>query len=319
MPGGQVAGHVPVTQSLPPWEGKLPQLVCRDVLALGCLSFTVLASSWVLKRPFRVCNTEQWLCVLVAVWWSVASLGVGQGAPQRAEHRFHSLQGRGSWERGAHEVLWSGSREPQVGWPAMWGPPIGGLTHHLTPPQEKRLSTESGLSADSHLSASTASQGEPEGLLAEEEEPSQQESTPTSQEEVTEETYEEVRLAVKAACPGVGPPPPAPPPSQAGCCQDRSRCRRAPQVCSFLCGAQQEPCCPRQGRGPGDEGLHPMARFGMGPALPHPSPPHIPLLGCSQPPRDLYRGPDGHPSTRLLRVQRTGWAELPGPPIPTLL
>ncbi|XP_033275875.1 protein scribble homolog isoform X15 [Orcinus orca] len=63
--------------------------------------------------------------------------------------------------------------------------------------EEKRLSTESGLSADSHLSASTASQGEPEGPLAEVEEPSQQESTPTSQEEVTEEIYEEptVRFA----------------------------------------------------------------------------------------------------------------------------
>ncbi|XP_024596793.1 LOW QUALITY PROTEIN: protein scribble homolog [Neophocaena asiaeorientalis asiaeorientalis] len=72
--------------------------------------------------------------------------------------------------------------------------------HSPSPPpseEEKRLSTESGLSADLHLSASTASQGEPEGLLAEEEEPSQQESTPTSQEEVTEETYEEptVRFA----------------------------------------------------------------------------------------------------------------------------
>ncbi|XP_032465918.1 protein scribble homolog isoform X14 [Phocoena sinus] len=72
--------------------------------------------------------------------------------------------------------------------------------HSPSPPpseEEKRLSAESGLSADSHLSASTASQGEPEGLLAEEEEPSQQESTPTSQEEVTEETYEEptVRFA----------------------------------------------------------------------------------------------------------------------------
>ncbi|XP_059983628.1 protein scribble homolog isoform X11 [Lagenorhynchus albirostris] len=72
--------------------------------------------------------------------------------------------------------------------------------HSPSPPpseEEKRLSTESGLSADSHLSASTASQGEPEGPLAEVEEPSQQESTPTSQEEVTEEIYEEptVRFA----------------------------------------------------------------------------------------------------------------------------
>ncbi|XP_057387791.1 protein scribble homolog isoform X4 [Balaenoptera acutorostrata] len=63
--------------------------------------------------------------------------------------------------------------------------------------EEKRLSTESGLSADSHLSASTASQGEPEGPLAEVAGPSQQESTPTTQEEVVEEIYEEptVRFA----------------------------------------------------------------------------------------------------------------------------
>ncbi|XP_040117554.1 protein scribble homolog isoform X11 [Oryx dammah] len=63
--------------------------------------------------------------------------------------------------------------------------------------EEKRLSTESGLSADSHLSASTASQGEPEGPLAEEEGLSQQEPVPATQEEVMEETYEEptVRFA----------------------------------------------------------------------------------------------------------------------------
>ncbi|XP_040117552.1 protein scribble homolog isoform X9 [Oryx dammah] len=58
--------------------------------------------------------------------------------------------------------------------------------------EEKRLSTESGLSADSHLSASTASQGEPEGPLAEEEGLSQQEPVPATQEEVMEETYEEI-------------------------------------------------------------------------------------------------------------------------------
>ncbi|XP_061294049.1 protein scribble homolog isoform X5 [Bos javanicus] len=63
--------------------------------------------------------------------------------------------------------------------------------------EEKRLSTESGLSADSHLSAGTASQGEPEGPLAEEEGLSQQEPMPATQEEVMEETYEEptVRFA----------------------------------------------------------------------------------------------------------------------------
>ncbi|XP_069455654.1 protein scribble homolog isoform X15 [Ovis canadensis] len=58
--------------------------------------------------------------------------------------------------------------------------------------EEKRLSTESGLSADSHLSAGTASQGEPEGPLAEEEGLSQQEPVPATQEEVMEETYEEL-------------------------------------------------------------------------------------------------------------------------------
>ncbi|XP_052507514.1 protein scribble homolog isoform X2 [Budorcas taxicolor] len=63
--------------------------------------------------------------------------------------------------------------------------------------EEKRLSTESGLSADSHLSAGTASQGEPEGPLAEEEGLSQQEPVPATQEEIMEETYEEptVRFA----------------------------------------------------------------------------------------------------------------------------
>ncbi|KAB0363972.1 hypothetical protein FD754_008128 [Muntiacus muntjak] len=64
--------------------------------------------------------------------------------------------------------------------------------------EEKRLSIESGLSADSHLSAGTASQGEPEeGPLAEEEGLSQQEPMPATQEEVMEETYEEptVRFA----------------------------------------------------------------------------------------------------------------------------
>ncbi|XP_057592704.1 protein scribble homolog isoform X8 [Hippopotamus amphibius kiboko] len=67
------------------------------------------------------------------------------------------------------------------------------------PPSEegRRLSTESGLSVDSHLSASTASRGERESPPAEMEAPSQQESTPAAQEEVTEEAYEEptVRFA----------------------------------------------------------------------------------------------------------------------------
>ncbi|XP_055288119.1 protein scribble homolog isoform X3 [Moschus berezovskii] len=63
--------------------------------------------------------------------------------------------------------------------------------------EEKRLSTESGLSADSHLSAGTASQGESDGPLAKEEGLSQQEPMPATQEEVMEENYEEptVRFA----------------------------------------------------------------------------------------------------------------------------
>ncbi|XP_016077519.1 PREDICTED: protein scribble homolog isoform X2 [Miniopterus natalensis] len=62
---------------------------------------------------------------------------------------------------------------------------------------EKRLSSGSGLSEDSHLSTSTASQGEPESLLAEAEGPRQQEAMPAAQEEAEEETYEEptVRFA----------------------------------------------------------------------------------------------------------------------------
>ncbi|XP_019513393.1 PREDICTED: protein scribble homolog isoform X3 [Hipposideros armiger] len=63
--------------------------------------------------------------------------------------------------------------------------------------EDKRLSTESGLSEDSHLSTSTASQAEPEGLAAEAEALSQQDAAPAAQEEATEETYEEptVRFA----------------------------------------------------------------------------------------------------------------------------
>nr|XP_036879223.1 protein scribble homolog isoform X6 [Manis javanica] len=57
--------------------------------------------------------------------------------------------------------------------------------------EEKRLSTESGLSENSHLSASTASLGEPEGPLAEVEAPSRQEAEPAAQEEAEEEAYEE--------------------------------------------------------------------------------------------------------------------------------
>ncbi|XP_057353620.1 protein scribble homolog isoform X6 [Manis pentadactyla] len=63
--------------------------------------------------------------------------------------------------------------------------------------REKRLSTESGLSENSHLSASTASLGEPEGPPAEVDVLSRQEAEPAAQEEAEEEAYEEptVRFA----------------------------------------------------------------------------------------------------------------------------
>ncbi|KAM5313296.1 protein scribble homolog isoform 4-T4 [Glossophaga mutica] len=71
--------------------------------------------------------------------------------------------------------------------------------------EERRLSSRSGLSEDSHLSTSTASPGEPEGLPAEEEAEqeeeagglSPQEATPAAPEEAEEESYEEptVRFA----------------------------------------------------------------------------------------------------------------------------
>lgn len=67
-----------------------------------------------------------------------------------------------------------------------------------TPLQEKRLSAESGLSGGSAPSASTASEGEPEILLAEEQGLSQQEAIP-GQEDETEEDYEEVRADMKEA------------------------------------------------------------------------------------------------------------------------
>ncbi|XP_074172608.1 protein scribble homolog isoform X6 [Rhinolophus sinicus] len=63
--------------------------------------------------------------------------------------------------------------------------------------EDKRLSAESGLSEDSRLSTSTASQAEPEVLPAEAEALSQQDATLAAPEEATEETYEEptVRFA----------------------------------------------------------------------------------------------------------------------------
>ena len=156
----------------------------------------------------------------------------------------------------APEALWSGSREP---WGTFCnvGSSGGSPTHCLPLPQEKRLSTESGLSADSHLSAGTASQGEPEGPLAEEEGLSQQEPVPATQEEVMEETYEEVRLALGAACSGAGLPAPTLPPCPSSCAGSTSRFFQVgPQVHSSLCGAQQESGCPRPGGGLGEEGLY---------------------------------------------------------------
>ncbi|XP_045417251.1 protein scribble homolog isoform X7 [Lemur catta] len=74
-----------------------------------------------------------------------------------------------------------------------------------SPPEEgKRLSTESGLSADSQPSASTASTGEPTGSVAEAPGLNQQEATLAGQEEGTEEDYEEptVHFAEDTLLPG---------------------------------------------------------------------------------------------------------------------
>uniref|UniRef100_A0A673V066 PDZ domain-containing protein n=1 Tax=Suricata suricatta TaxID=37032 RepID=A0A673V066_SURSU len=66
-----------------------------------------------------------------------------------------------------------------------------------SPSEEKRLSTESGLSEDSQPSTGSASQGEPEGPMTETQAPSPQEATPNALEEAAEEAYEEptVRFA----------------------------------------------------------------------------------------------------------------------------
>ncbi|XP_008054904.1 protein scribble homolog isoform X2 [Carlito syrichta] len=74
----------------------------------------------------------------------------------------------------------------------------------LTLEEEKRLSAESGLSEDSRPSASTVSEGEPEGLVTEAQGLSQQEAMPAGQEEDTEEDYEEptVHFAEDTLLPG---------------------------------------------------------------------------------------------------------------------
>ncbi|XP_011793443.1 PREDICTED: protein scribble homolog isoform X3 [Colobus angolensis palliatus] len=70
--------------------------------------------------------------------------------------------------------------------------------------EEKRLSAESGLSEDSRPSASTVSEAEPEGPLAEAQGGSQQEATTAGGEEDAEEDYEEpaVHFAEDALLPG---------------------------------------------------------------------------------------------------------------------
>ncbi|XP_036137167.1 protein scribble homolog isoform X2 [Molossus molossus] len=87
-------------------------------------------------------------------------------------------------KRGVEERRSEASRRPDPGLPS-------------PSEEEKRLSAGSGLSEDSHLSTSTASQGEPEGLPSEAEGLSLQEATPAAQEEAEEEIYEEptVRFA----------------------------------------------------------------------------------------------------------------------------
>lgn len=128
----------------------------------------------------------------------------------------------------------------------------GSPTHCLPLPQEKRLSIESGLSADSHLSAGTASQGEPEGPLAEEEGLSQQEPMPATQEEVMEETYEEVRLALGVACSGAGLPAPTPPPFQVGVQAGPDSSFRWAPSCTLPCvGPSSSQAAPGRGEGLG--------------------------------------------------------------------
>ena len=193
----------------------------------------------------------------------------------------------------------------------------GSPTHCLPLPQEKRLSTESGLSADSHQSAGTASQGEPEGPLAEEEGLSQQEPMPATQEEVMEETYEEVRLALGALAPGRAcqlPPRLLP---KLVCRQHQSAfsggppgalflCGAQPPGALFLCGAQQESGCPRPGGGLGDEGLH----FKAGSAWALPTRAYRTFLSGTFPDTRAFLVVLLGPLLRLLRAQ---WAEPPSP------
>lgn len=153
------------------------------------------------------------LCIRSCWSWKCDFPRGGTAGTPEDDHRLPAGWGQLGGE--TPEALWSGSREP---WGASCnvGSSRGSPTHCLPLPQEKRLSIESGLSADSHLSAGTASQGEPEGPLAEEEGLSQQEPMPATQEDVMEETYEEVRLALGATCSEAGLPAPTPPRFQAG-------------------------------------------------------------------------------------------------------
>lgn len=126
----------------------------------------------------------------------MSSLGAGQTAAARAEQ--NSPHSAGRWQLQGGEptrgtAVWAAGSPGAGGWPDPES-----LPHCLALPQEKRLSTESGLSENSHLSASTASLGEPEGPLAEVEAPSRQEAEPAAQEEAEEEAYEEVRLVLEA-------------------------------------------------------------------------------------------------------------------------
>lgn len=182
----------------------------------------------------------------------------------------------------------------------------GSPTHCLPLPQEKRLSTESGLSADSHLSAGTASQGEPEGPLAEEEGLSQQEPVPATQEEVMEETYEEVRLALGAASSGAGLPAPTPPPFQARVQAAPVGALRWAPRCTLPCEApSRSQAAPGRARA-GGGGSSLQGRLGLG--LAHPR---------------YHTFPSGtFPDTRAfltvllgprLRLLRARWAEPPSP------
>lgn len=226
------------------------------------------------------------LCIRSCWSWKCGFPRGGTAGTPEDEHRLPAGWGQLGGE--TPKALWSGSREP---WGASCnvGSSRGSPTHCLPLPQEKRLSIESGLSADSHLSAGTASQGEPEGPLAEEEGLSQQEPMPATQEEVMEETYEEVRLALGAACSGAGLPAPTPPPFQAAVQAGPDSSFRWAPSCTLPCvGPSRSQAGARAWGG----GSVPQGRLQPGPCPPCPSLQHVPLWNVPRH-QGLPRGPAG--------------------------